>query len=191
MFQRVVLILLLLFVPVSFAGAFQVPDTGITECYDADGNQIFPCPGPGEPYYGQDGNLILNDMSFTDNGNGTLIDNVTGLLWQKTAGVTPMTWDAAADYCASLNSSGLGGHSSGWRLPALVELDSIMDLSVDSGAAINPIFPGTTAAGFWTSNEDPNDNTTAWIMDFGTTDNEVVAKTATNYARCVWTEVAQ
>ena len=188
MWRRVILTLLLFLVPVNLAGAFQVPDTGIVECYDDVGNQIFPCPGPGEPYYGQDGNLIYNSMSFTDNSNGTLTDNVTGLLWEKTADANSRTWDQAITYCNDLN---LGGHDSGWRLPALVELDSIMDLSVDTGtAAINPIFTGTAAAGYWSSTEDPDDSANAWILDFGTTENDIVAKTGANYTRCVWTEVA-
>ena len=187
MFQRVTLTILLFFVSVSFASAFQVPDTGITECYDSVGNQINPCPELGQPYYGQDGNIIHNDMSYTDNGNGTLTDDVTGLLWQKTADANPLTWNEAASYCNNLT---LGGHASGWRLPALVELDSIMDLSVDTGtAAINPIFTGTATAGYWSSTEDPDDIANAWILNFGTTENDIVAKTGANYTRCVW-EVA-
>jgi hypothetical protein len=185
--QRVTLTLILFFLSVGLANAFQVPDTGIEECYDAAGNQIFPCPGPGEPYYGQDGNIIHNGMSFTDNGNDTLIDNVTGLLWQKAADVDSRTWGEAVSYCNGLN---LGGHSSGWRLPALVELDSIMDLSVTSdAAAINPIFTGTEAAAYWTSTEDPENSGNAWIMDFGTTEDGTFSKTGTGYVRCVWTEV--
>jgi len=185
--QQVILTIILFFVSVSLANAFQVPDTGITECYDAAGNQIFPCPGPGEPYFGQDGNVIYNDMSFTDNGNDTLTDNVTGLLWQKTADVNSRTWDDAAIYCAGLN---LGGHDTGWRLPDLVELDSIMDLSVDAGAAINPVFAGTAPAGYWTSTEDPDDSANTWVLDFGTTEDGILPKSGANYVRCVWTEVA-
>lgn len=85
---------LLLLISASIAGAadpdFKVPDTGITKCYDSVGNEILPCPGPGNPYYGQDGNLILNGMNYTDNdpGNpaGTVTDTVTDLLWQKSSG---------------------------------------------------------------------------------------------------------
>jgi hypothetical protein len=190
MCQRVLLTLVLYLISVGLAGAFQVPDTGITECYDAAGNRIFPCPGPGEPYYGQDGNLNYNSMSFTDNADGTITDNVTGLLWQKTPDPSSGSWGEALGYCNSLNSSNFGGHDSGWRLPGLVELDSIMDLSVAAGAAINPVFTGTAASGYWTSNEDPDDTANAWILDFGTTENDIIAKSDTGYVRCVWTEVA-
>lgn len=186
--ERVILIVLLVFTAVGTAGAFPVPDTGIKQCYDAAGNLIFPCPAPGESYYGQDGNIIHNDMSYTDNGNGTLTDNVTGLLWQKTADTNIRNWDDAASFCSSLD---LGGHNTGWRLPDLVELDSIMDLSIEAGASINPAFNGTTAAGYWTAVEDADDSTRAWILDFGTNEDFTAAKTDTFYTRCVRTEVAQ
>ena len=172
------------------ADAFQVPDTGITECYDAAGNQLNPCPGPGEDYYGQDGNLIHNGMSFTDNADGTLTDNVTDLLWQQAASATAQTWSQAVSSCDALNAAALGGHTSGWRLPDLVELHSIMDLSQTTGAAaIDPVFTGTQAAAYWTSTEDADDSANAWILDFGTTEDGIAAKASTKYVRCVW-EVA-
>lgn len=182
MSYRVLLTILIFFISAGLAMAFQVPDTGITACYDAAGNQINPCPVIGQPYYGQDGNIIHNDMNFTDNGNETLTDNVTGFLWQKTADANPRTWDEAVNYCNSLS---LGGYASGWRMPDLVELDSIVNLSVVSGAAINADFIGTAAAGYWTATDDPDDNTKAWVLDFGTTEDGTFTKSDTNYIRCV------
>ncbi len=193
MFQRVALTIMLFFVSISLANAFQVPDTGIEKCFDAAGNQLFPCPGPGQAYYGQDGNYVLNGMNFTDHANGTLTDNITHLLWQKTANGTTRTWDAAVAYCNTLNSNpsgGLGGHASGWRVPTLVELGSILDLSVESGAAISPVFAGTAAASYWTSNVDPDNSANAWILGFGTTEDGIVLKSELNHVRCVWTGVA-
>ena len=61
----------------SIAHAFKLPDTGQTLCYDSSGNAI-SCAGTG-----QDGQYNINSMSFTDNGNGTINDNNTGLMWQK------------------------------------------------------------------------------------------------------------
>jgi hypothetical protein len=78
-------------------------------------------------------------------------------------------------------------------LPALVELDSIMDLSVHSGAAIDSVFTGTEAAGYWTSNEDPDNSANAWVLDFGATvsiQDYTAPKAGVNFVRCVWTEVA-
>jgi hypothetical protein len=70
----------------------RIPDTGQTTCYD--NNYEIPCPNPGEDFYGQDANYIINPKSFTkldDQGNElsdsaaewTMVrDNVTGLVWE-------------------------------------------------------------------------------------------------------------
>ncbi|ETR68083.1 MAG: hypothetical protein OMM_04771 [Candidatus Magnetoglobus multicellularis str. Araruama] len=76
--------------------AWPIPDTGQTQCYDNE-NEI-PCPQPGEPFYGQDGNYLINEPSYTKldaQGNDLpddaydwvmVRDNVTGLIWEiKTA----------------------------------------------------------------------------------------------------------
>jgi len=83
------MILLLIF---TYAQAGPVPDTGQTQCYDNSGE--IPCPQPGEPFYGQDANYLINPPSFTKldaDGNDlpdtatswTMVrDNVTGLIWE-------------------------------------------------------------------------------------------------------------
>jgi hypothetical protein len=72
--------------------AWPIPHSGVTKCYDNE-NEI-PCPKPGEPFYGQSGNYIINPKSFTkldDHGNDLpddaedwlmVRDNVTGLIWE-------------------------------------------------------------------------------------------------------------
>ncbi len=72
--------------------AFPIPDTGQTKCYDNE--KEIPCPKPGEPFYGQDGNYSINPMSYTkldasgkdlpDNAAEWVMvrDNVTGLIWE-------------------------------------------------------------------------------------------------------------
>jgi hypothetical protein len=194
MFRWVILAITLFFVSVCLAGAFEVPDTGITECFDANGYPIVPCPAPGEDYFGQDGNLIQQrSMNYTDNADGTLTDTVTGLLWQKTADGTARTWDDAGAYCANL---ALGSHSFGWRLPVLVELNTLLDLSVDTEAdpttvAVNPLFTGANGAVvYWTATEDAgnlvNGTDNAWILNFNLAEDDVAAKSSPNYTRCVW-----
>jgi Leucine-rich repeat (LRR) protein len=77
--------------------AFRIPDSGQKKCYDNAGNEI-SCPQPGEPFYGQDGNYLINEQSYTkldEQGNDLsddaqewvmVRDNVTGLIWEiKTA----------------------------------------------------------------------------------------------------------
>ena len=95
-----------LFLPaLAFSGAFQLPDTGQTKCYNSSGTEI-SCSGTG-----QDGAYNINPRSYTDNGNGTITDNVTGLVWQKEDDNTTRTWAAAGTYCDGLI---LGGQSD-WR----------------------------------------------------------------------------
>jgi len=72
--------------------AWPIPDTGQTKCYD-DEKEI-PCPQPGEPFYGQDGNYLINPPSYTkldaegndlpdDASEWVMVrDNVTGLIWE-------------------------------------------------------------------------------------------------------------
>jgi hypothetical protein len=74
--------------------SWPVPDTGQTKCYDDKGNEIDPCPSPGEPFYGQDGNYKINPPSYrkiSQNGQDLpdsasewlmVRDNVTGLIWE-------------------------------------------------------------------------------------------------------------
>ena len=87
--------------------------------------------------------------SFTDNHDGTVTDNVTGLFWQQTVSGGTFTFDQATKGCIALT---LGGHTD-WRVPTMIELVSI----IDYGRAVNPaldqtVFPGVmTNSGFWSS----------------------------------------
>src|SRR5208283_443225 len=126
---------LLIFCNYELSYAFALPDTGQTMCYDANGN-VIACAGTGE-----DAAHIVNPMSYTDNGNGTVTDNVTGLMWQKQDDDTMRTWSDASTYCTNL---GVGEYSD-WRLPAVMELMSIVNYGIpDPGPTINTTyFPNT------------------------------------------------
>ena len=86
----------------------------------------------GNPKYGQ------ND--FCENGDGTITDRATGLVWQKKDSGKGMNWEQALAYAAKA-----GG---GWRLPNAKELQSIVDYSrspdTSNSAAINPMFTCTS-----------------------------------------------
>lgn len=76
----------------------------------------------GDEFYGQDANFLKGaTMSYTDNGDGTVTDNNTGLMWQQVPSTNSFSWQEADDYCNSLN---LGGYSD-WRMPSAKELYSI------------------------------------------------------------------
>jgi Protein of unknown function (DUF1566) len=65
-----------------------------------------------------------NDL--VDNGNGTVTDKVTGLVWQKGGAPSDMKFDATNKYVDDLNSSRFGGYID-WRLPTMEELYSLME----------------------------------------------------------------
>lgn len=100
---------------------------------------------------GQDGAHNINLSSYTDNGDDTITDNITGLIWQKEDDNTVRTWAAAEAYCNSLT---LGGQTD-WRLPTEKELITIVNYSIPfPGPAINTAyFPSTDPTRYWSSTE--------------------------------------
>jgi hypothetical protein len=103
---------------------YPLVDTGQTACYDDDGNEI-EFPEPGEVFYGQDAQFEGNLYSYTDNGDGTVTDEVTELMWQQTPSSGSLNWEEANEYCESLELAGYDD----WRMPTLKELYSISDFS--------------------------------------------------------------
>ena len=94
-------------------------------------------------------------------------DNVTGLVWQQTISTSMYTRAEASAYCAGLD---YGGFSSGWRLPTVVELLSIVNLDANppSPAIDAALFPNTPAGWFWTSTMDVIHPGSAWCVIFTT-----------------------
>ncbi len=80
---------------------------------------------------------------FEDNGNGTIADIATGLMWMKADSGKGMTWPNALDYAEAME---FAGHSD-WRLPNAKELQSIVDYTrspnTTDSAAIDPVFEST------------------------------------------------
>jgi hypothetical protein len=79
---------------------------------------------------------------FTDHGNGTVTDNLTGLMWTQDANApgptecspgTYKTWQQALDYVSCLNNNHFLGYTD-WRLPNRTELHSLTDFSQNDPA---------------------------------------------------------
>ena len=102
---------------------YNLTDTGQSVSYDADGNEI--TPSEGEAFYGQDAQYEGTQASFTDNGDGTVTDNVTGLIWQQIPVSETMSWAEAEEYCESLELAGYDN----WRVPTAKELFGISDFT--------------------------------------------------------------
>ncbi len=106
------------------APGFVMIDTGQDGCYDGNGAAI-AAPAEHEAFYGQDAQFANIAASYQDNGDGTVTDLNSGLVWQKSPVATHMTWHQAMDYCDTLTLAGYDD----WRAPTLKELFSISDFS--------------------------------------------------------------
>ena len=131
------------------------PDTALTDivnpfkstCYDWEGN-IIPCEFQ-RPYAELLFDKPIPDPRFSDNQNGTVTDNLTGLIWLKnTKCYGMMDWKSARQAAKRLKDGDCGsdpalilsdGSAAGdWRLPTMNELTALIDYS-----RRNPALPPT------------------------------------------------
>lgn len=184
------------------AFAFRLPDSDQRKCYQAVSPYAeIPCAGTG-----QDGAYLFNSLSYTDNGDGTVTDNNTGLIWQKcsvgknndascsgtasgfnwyqaTGTYSSISNPSSQNVCAALN---LGGHND-WRLPTNKELTTILDYAIPGGApTINTTaFPNTLAWFYWASDTWAVGSYAAWRVNFNFGDDGAYYKDSGYYVRCV------
>ncbi|RBP79028.1 DUF1566 domain-containing protein [Marinomonas rhizomae] len=102
--------------------SFVLTDTMQESCFDDDGSEI-SCSSSSGAFYGQDAQYDGVKPSYTDNGNSTVTDNNTGMMWQKTPDYEHYVYDDAISYCEGLTVAGYND----WRLPSIKELYSIAD----------------------------------------------------------------
>lgn len=98
---------------------YPIVDTGQKRSYNNKTEISFPKKG--NPFFGNDAMFKSNSPSYTDNKDGTITDNVTGLMWQKKTG-DKITLKQANAKVKKLN---LAGHHD-WRLPTIKELYSLI-----------------------------------------------------------------
>ncbi|CAK0774415.1 hypothetical protein CCP3SC5AM1_910001 [Gammaproteobacteria bacterium] len=92
------------------------------------------------------GNKNYGVNSFVDNGDQTITDNATGLMWSKLDSGVALNWQEALAWTQTKNTAYYLGYQD-WRLPNAKELQSILDYTrspaTTGSAAINPIFNAT------------------------------------------------
>lgn len=110
-----------------FTSPYEIVDTGIVDFYD--NNSIISFPAEDEDFFGQDANYQSNSPSYIDNGDGTITDNVTGLMWQQDMGEKL----SFTDTFSKAESSTLGGFTD-WRVPTIKELYSLILFTGREGA---------------------------------------------------------
>jgi hypothetical protein len=125
---------------ITFGGSSSsgVVDTDQRTCYD--NSNAIGCPSSGSAFYGQDAQYSGAQPAYRDNGDGTITDLNTGLMWQKTPGAK-MTYDQAVANASSFN---LAGYTD-WRLPTIKELYSLI---LFSGVDVSSFTSATGAVPF-------------------------------------------
>jgi len=168
----------------------KVPDTGQTTKYSTA--------------FGDDSDHTINPPSYTDDADGTITDNVTGLIWQKcsagqnattcsgtaltykwyeASGTADATYNAggATNVCGSLTTGG----QTDWRLPNSFELMAIADSEIFNPAINGIYFPSTLASYYWSTTAYVDFPSNAWYADFRYGLVDKVVKTTSIYVRCV------
>jgi hypothetical protein len=168
----------------------RVLKTGQTACYDESGifygyedDYIIDCEGTG-----QDGEIqagVSFNPRFDDNGDETITDNATGLMWTKNPHLIPglRTWSEALDECNALYFADYDD----WRLPNIKELLSLVDYSNNFPAlpSGHP-FTNPVSTFFWSSTTDVRHRFQAWHLYLGNGDTFYSGiKDGTHVAWCV------
>jgi len=104
---------------------------------------------------------IKND--FRDNGDGTVTDSATELVWQKSGSETYIVFPEAQEYIKQMNAERFGGNK-GWRLPTVEEFISLLEPEKQSNDLhISPIFHKKQC---WCWTADRRSPVSGWHVNF-------------------------
>ena len=118
---------------------------------------------------------------FVDNGDGTVSDTATGLIWQQTDDGLKRNWQEALSYCEAL----ILADKIDWRLPNIRELQSIVD-DRRYNPAIDSSFNCNTDSCYWAGSTNASQEYTGWLVHFlHGESNEYHSKRSMDYVRCV------
>jgi hypothetical protein len=103
--------------------------------------------------------IVLTNMN-----NEAVLDRETGLVWEKSPSTLPSNWPDASLHCMDLNSGG----RTGWRLPTIQELMSLVDRSVSPGPTLPSGHPFTNvqSTDYWSATTNASIAAEAWVVLF-------------------------
>ncbi|MFT6704454.1 MAG: hypothetical protein ACJA2T_000993 [Gammaproteobacteria bacterium] len=118
------------------------------------------------------------DSRFTINGDGTVTDKQTGLMWarcregfkgagctEQTYALTTFEWSQAIGFESATSDT---VQRSDWRLPNVKELQSLVERSCSYPTINASVFPNTGNLSFWSASPDANNTSSSlvWCVDF-------------------------
>ncbi len=119
---------------------------------------------------------ISETSHYTDNGNGTVTDKETGLMWKKCGegqigddcSQLPKSykWNEALQQAQAVNTGGGFAGYNDWRLPSEKELSSIVEKQRYKPAINLSVFPNTQSYFYWSSSPDAYKKNEAWFVHF-------------------------
>ena len=120
---------------------------------------------------------------LTDWDGKAVLDRETGLVWERSSNQPARTWSEVKFECLDKN---VGGRT-GWRLPAIAEVLSLVDRTVSSpGPTVPPDHPfGVKSASYWSATTHAEDPTNAWVVNFSNGAVGVDSKTLSRTGWCV------
>ncbi len=157
----------------AWGGTISLPKTGQTTCYNSTGT-VISCAGTGQDGALQKG-VAWPNPRFTDNGDGTITDNLTGLMWLQDASCFYIqAWGAAFGTIADFNADPVPylctdytAAYADWRLPNVNELESLIHADEPDQAFWLGLqgFYNVVYDDYWTSTTNASDTTAAWFVN--------------------------
>ena len=149
--------------------------TGQMQSYNENGNVVTNGSIKDDGYY-QAGEA----RSYTRSSTGIVKDNITGLEWQDNVYGVQKNWDEAQTYCNNLSLDG-----SGWRLPSIEELESIIDFGQKDPSVTNNVFQNMSGNGYWSVTTQEDNSSYAWVAGFYDGNSNYNVKTESRNVMCV------
>jgi hypothetical protein len=135
---------------------------------------------------------------FVDNGDGTVTDRVTQLMWMRcsqgqqwsegscSGAPVSFDWTAANGVAEQLNDGGEAFYND-WRVPSLTEIAAIVERQCSEPRINLEVFPETPPGIYWSSSPRPKDRDAVYAMGFGDQGVAPTAKDQSHYVRLVRT----